>query len=167
MTRDEQKSVDSLTNLLSEIKKSNSEYRDRIDEKLEKLNKKVEHKHIPVDLNNEILKISQVAIGEAVKTVLTKYDSPLIKLVENVINENNAYLRQIISDSFSEVIRTEDFKNSILQAFAHKVSRSIVSQNDSLFSKVVNDLKQDATFRSKMTLAVSRVVEECISRAKE
>lgn len=114
----------------------------------------------------EILQSAQQAISHSIKEVLTKYDSPLTKLVKSVIEENNQELRSLINDSFQTVIRTDEFKTSILSAFSHKVARSVISNNDGLFEKVSNDLKQDVLFKSKMSLAVAAVVEEVLSERK-
>lgn len=114
-------------------------------------------------LEQEILRASQTAIAESIKTVLTGYNSPLNKLVAEVVNQETPFLRAIISDSFNQVIRTEDFKTAIVSAFSHKVARSIISNNDGLFDKVANELKQDSVFKAKMALAVSNVVNECLN----
>jgi transposase-like protein len=113
-------------------------------------------------LEKDILQSAQSAVQASVKEVLTKYDSPLHKLVKSVVEENSTELKKLISDSFTKVIRTENFKESIVNAFSHKVARSIISNNDGLFDKVSNELKQDAIFKSKMALAVAQVVNECL-----
>jgi len=113
-------------------------------------------------LSQDILQAAQVAVGKSIYEVLMKYDSPLQILTKQVIQENSTELKALISDAFTSVIRTEEFKKSIVNAFAHKVSRTIISNNEGLFDKVSNDLKQDQTFKAKMTLAVAAVVEECL-----
>ena len=50
---------------------------------------------------------------------------------------------------------------------AHKcnpLTKEIVSLG--LFDKVSNELKQDAVFKSKMALAVSNVVEQCLNERR-
>ena len=73
-------------------------------------------------------------------------------------------LKEIVDSSFKKVIRTEEFKASIVSAFSHKIARSIISNNDGLFDKVNNELKQDPVFKSKITLAISNIVEECLKQ---
>lgn len=119
------------------------------------------------DLQKEILQSAQQAVSASIRETLTKYDSPLIKLVKDVVNENSVELKELISSSFKTVIRTEEFKTSILSAFSHKVARTIISNNDGLFDKVSNELKQDSVFKAKMALAVSNVVEACLSERKQ
>lgn len=117
-------------------------------------------------LEKQVLQSAQIAIGESVKAVLTGYNSPLSLLVKSVVEENSKELRAIISDSFRLVISTDEFRQSIVNAFSHKVARTIISNNDGLFDKVSNELKQDAVFKAKMSLAVSNVVEECLTERK-
>jgi hypothetical protein len=118
------------------------------------------------DLEKDILKNTQLAITASIREVLTKYDSPLVKLVKDVVIAHNEELKKTITESFEQVIRTEEFKQSIVSAFSHKVARTVISNNDGMFEKVSNDLKQDAVFKAKMALAVSTVVEEVLRERK-
>ena len=118
------------------------------------------------DLEKDILQIAQQSIQKAIQESLTKYDSPLLQLVKQVVNEHSAELKGIISDSFDSVIKKDEFKQSIREAFSHKVARTIISNNDGLFEKVSNELKQDAIFKSKMALAVANVINECLEERK-
>jgi predicted oxidoreductase (fatty acid repression mutant protein) len=119
------------------------------------------------ELEQDILRTAQTSIAKAIADTLGGYNSPLTKLIISVVDENAKELRAIISDSFTQVIRTDDFKKSIVNAFSHKVSRTIISNNDGLFDKVSNDLKQDAVFKAKLSLAVANVVEECLTEKKK
>jgi hypothetical protein len=118
------------------------------------------------ELEKDILQAAQQSVSAAIRETLTKYDSPLVRLTKLVVEENATELKKLISDSFQAVIRTEEFKQSILSAFSHKVARTIISNNDGLFDKVSNELKQDSIFKAKMAMAVSNVVEECLNERK-
>jgi hypothetical protein len=61
----------------------------------------------------------------------------------------------------------EEFKESMLAAFNHKIARSLTSGQDGILDKVANELKQDPQFRAKVTLAVANVVEECLNVNKK
>lgn len=162
MTITEQKTIDNLLKVVSDLRSENSKFREDVKILVESINTKTEKKHLPINLEQDILKTAQTAIGESIKNCLSGYASPLTKLVTSVVDENTKELRSIISDSFTQVIRTDDFKQSIVAAFSHKVARTIISNNDGLFDKVSNELKQDAIFKSKMAIAVSNVVDECL-----
>lgn len=166
MTNKEEKTIQDLLSAVAAMREENKMFREYQQELVGEINKKVEAKHLPVTFEQDILKVAQTSIGEAIKGVLTGYNSPLTGLVKSVVDENSAQLRKIISDSFSEVISLPEFKQSIVNAFSHKVARTIISNNDGLFDKVSNDLKGDQIFKSKMSLAVANVVEECL-RGKE
>lgn len=166
MTKDEEKTINRLYELMSKIQQENNEFRKQVNDLANTINNKVETKHLPITLEQDILSVAQQSIQKAIQESMSKYDSPLIKLVTSVVNEHSTELRQIISDSFNQVIRTEDFKQSIVTGFSHKVARTIISNNDGLFDKVSNELKQDAVFKSKMALAVANVVNEVLSERK-
>jgi predicted oxidoreductase (fatty acid repression mutant protein) len=149
-----------------DLKQENQKFREDVNKQVESIGKKVDNKHMPITLEQDILQVAQQAIGKAIGDTLSGYNSPLTKLVLSVVDDHSVELRAIIADSFSKVIGTEDFKQSIINAFSHKVARTIISNNDGLFDKVSNELKQDAIFKSKMALAVSQVVEECLLKNK-
>ena len=166
MTTKEQQTIDNLFKAVQDLRTENSKFREDVKLQVETINTKTENKHVPITLEQDILRTAQIAMNESIKKVLTDYSSPLKKLVEAVVSENTTFLKQLISESFNTVIRTDDFKNSIINAFSHKVARNIISNNDGLFDKVSNELKQDAVFKSKMALAVSNVVEECLNERR-
>lgn len=166
MTTKEQKTIDDLLKVIQDLRVENTKFREDVKLQVETINTKTEKKHVPITLEQDILKTAQIAINHSIEKVLTDYNSPLKKLTEAVISENTIFLKGLISDCFNSVIKTEDFKKSIVSAFSHKVARSIISNNDGLFEKVSNELKQDAIFKSKMSLAVSNVIEECLTERK-
>jgi hypothetical protein len=166
MTSAERESINKILAVANELKSSVQNFKDKISNEVDIISRKVESKHIPIHLESDILRAAQIGIGDAIKTSLIGYNSPLIKLTDKVIQDHSDELKQIITESFESVIRTEEFKKSIVNAFSHKVARTIISNNDGLFDKVSNELKQDSTFKSKMTLAVANVVEECLKEKK-
>jgi division protein CdvB (Snf7/Vps24/ESCRT-III family) len=166
MTAQEQKQFDQLLQLDKDLRDENTKFREDVKAQVSTLRTQVEQKFLPMNLEEKILSTVQISMNEAIGKALTGYDSPLIKLVAAVIEENKVELRGIISTAFNQVIRTEDFKASIVSAFAHKVARTIISNNDGLFDKVSNDMKQDATFKAKMHIAVANVIEECLKERK-
>lgn len=166
MTTKEQQTIDNLFKAVQDLRTENAKFREDVKLQVETINTKTDKKHVPITLEQDILRTAQIAMNESIQKVLTDYSSPLKKLVEAVVSENTTFLKQLISESFNTVIRTDEFKNSIINAFSHKVARNIISNNDGLFDKVSNELKQDAVFKSKMALAVSNVIEECLNERR-
>ena len=163
MTKAEEKELQRIYEILKTMSKENESFKTTVAEQVAKIDRKVEIQYTPVNMEKSILKASQEAVYGSIIKALGDYNSPLTKLVAVVINENTTFLKEMISDAFNSVIRTEDFKKSIVDGFSHKVARTIVSNNEGLFDKVSNDLKQDNVFKSKMTLAVANVVNECLT----
>lgn len=165
MTTSEQKTVNELLSALSAMRKENADFKETVTKMVSSMNEKVEQKHIPISLESNILSKVQSAIDVSISETLKGYNSPLLVLIRQVVESRSGVLRDIITSSFDEVIALPDFKKSIVAAFSHKVAKSIISNNDGLFDKVSNELKQDAIFKSKMQIAVSNVVLECIANS--
>jgi hypothetical protein len=166
MTDKEQKTIDQLYKLVADIKLENKVLTQEIAKVIDSMNEKVEKKHMPITLEQDILSTVQASMQKAIQESLTQYNSPLVKLVTEVVNANSKELKEIIASSFNEVIKLDDFKSAIKTGFSHKIARTIISNNDGLFDKVSNDLKQDSVFKSKMALAVANVVNECLEERR-
>ena len=164
MTNSEEKQIQYLNQQLTAIREENRIFKDSITLLVESMNNKVDSKHAPIYFENDILSCVQSAMSETIKKTLEGYNSPLTKLILEVVNSRSNELRKIITESFDKVINLQEFKDSIITAFSHKVSKSIISNNDGLFDKVSNELKQDTIFKSKMSIAVSNVIEECLKK---
>ena len=150
MTTKEQQTIDNLFKAVQDLRTENAKFREDVKLQVEAINTKTDKKHVPITLEQDILRTAQIAMNESIQKVLTDYNSPLKKLVEAVVSENTTFIKQLISESFNTVIRTDEFKTSIINAFSHKVARSIISNNDGLFDKVSNELKQDAVFSKNL-----------------
>ena len=166
MTNKEQQTIDNLVKIVNNLINEDKKFCEDVNLQINNIVNKTEKKYLPITLEQDILRTTQIAIQDSIQKVLTAYDSPLSKLVKSVIDENSSELRKIISESFNQVIKTEEFKQSIVNGFSHKIARTIISNNDGLFDKVSNELKQDTIFKSKMAIAVSNVVDECLKERK-
>lgn len=111
-------------------------------------------------LEQDILKTIQLSIQKAIANALSRYDCPLNKLVNVVIEEHSAEIKQTITEALEQSIRTDEFKAGVREAVSHTVGRRIISGSDSLIQKGCNELEQDAAFRAKLTLAISNLVNE-------
>lgn len=162
MNSEEKKELKTLTEAMWAIKSENTEFRKQLTERIEKTEKLVESKHMPVFLEKDVLSSVQSSIHKAIESTMTGYSSPLTKLISSVVDQNSIKLREIISSAFEGAIATDNFKQAVFDAFTHKISRGIISGNDSLFEKVTNELKQDASFMAKVTLAIDQTLKEFI-----
>jgi hypothetical protein len=160
MNAEEKKALKELTEVATNLRYSMTEYKEHISTKVNNMEAKIDAKHLPLVLEDEIVKASRVAIISSIEASLKGYQSPLGKLVEKVILKNSQVLEDIIQDCFTQVINTEDFKEGVRQAFSHKVAKNLVGSCDGLFDKATHDLKQNPTFKAKLVMVVSNLVED-------
>ena len=160
MTSDEKKLFTEMKDMLRELRQSNAAYTEALNKRVDDIESIVKKKHLPVNLEADILSTAQAAVGKAISDSLTGYNSPLVKLATAVVEENSHELKAMINDSFTKVIHTDEFKQSIIDAFTHKIGRLLIDKSSGLLEKTVNDLRQDAVLKSRLALAVNNVVEE-------
>jgi hypothetical protein len=110
-------------------------------------------------LEQDILKAIQGSIGESIKSCLVDYNSPLNKLVESVVNSHTSELRDTIEYSFSKVIMSAEFKETVNNAFNHKLARILVDKLEGAIEKRVHELRSDPTIKAKMILAIEGIIK--------
>ena len=94
-------------------------------------------------MEKEVLKVVKKSISEAIITSLTKYDSPLKKITDNVINDNADELYSLINDEFSSMLYSGDFKESLTNALHTKLAQVLISRMGGDLEKKVNELKSN------------------------
>lgn len=65
-----------------------------------------------------------------------------------------------ISSELSEYVQNRTIPENLEQ----KVGRHVLSNFDGLFDKISNELKGDAKFRAKATLAMSAIIEDFLNK---
>ena len=166
MTTKEQQTIDSLYKVVSELRVENNKFREDITNQTQVLSDKIEKKHVPIDLENEIMDVVDKSLTKAMEVALTGYNSPLTKYAHNVVAKYQTEIEAVFNAVVSEGIKTEQFKERVREVLLHKIAKTIISGIDGSVDKTVNLMKQDAIFRSKLTLSVNTIVDEFLKQPK-
>lgn len=167
MTTKEEQSLDVIKQLMINIKEENFKFRNDMSTLVEELRKKVEEKHVPINLENDILKAIQLNISEAiVKTVASSYNNPFSSIVTNVINSRANELRDIVNSALSAAINSDHFAEGIREAVSHKAAKQLINGSSGLFDKISNELKSDQVYKAKLIIAIENIVNEYQNRNK-
>ena len=71
MTTKEQQTIENLFKVIQDLRTENSKFREDVKLQVEAINTKTEKKHVPITLEQDILRTSQIAINESIQKVLT------------------------------------------------------------------------------------------------
>lgn len=112
------------------------------------------------DLEQQILNEAKAGIAESIKKELTGYNKPLSTLTSKVLEEYEPQLRSIFKKSMDKIINDPSFEKEIHSALNHKVAKVLVSQLEGSVDKAVNAIKNDPMMKSRMILAIERIIEE-------
>lgn len=112
------------------------------------------------DLEKQILGAAGDGIRKAIGDALTGYNSLLTKFATEVINNNAVEIKNIMSEAFSKVVSTKEFREDIMAAFQHKVAKMLVGNLEGSVQKAVDALRGDATIRARMILAIEEIVKD-------
>ena len=108
-----------------------------------------------------ISQVKEVILGSLISQfgkVADGYDSPLKKIAAEVINENAQTIKQEFSNALQDCFADKEFMSIVRQEFKHKVAKNLVGKLEGEVEKAVAVLRQDPTMRSKMILAIERIV---------
>jgi len=164
MTTTEQKTVNELLQVARDLREANNNFRLEVEAKLKSVEGKIEQKHYPMILENEIQLAVQSSIKTAIESALTGYNSPLQKYAVNVVQKYQSSIEAIFDGVVSEAIATDEFKQRVRDVLISKIAKSMVSGVDGSVDKTINLMKQDAVFRSRLTLAVNGLVDEFLQK---
>jgi Fe2+ transport system protein B len=166
MTNTEQKTVNDLYKIASDLRDSNTKLRDEVERRVKEVENKVEQKHIPVNLEREVSNAVQASISKAFTDALGGYNSPLQKYALNVVAKYQSSIEGVFDEVVKEAIKTDEFKLRVREVLLHKIAKTMISGIDGSVDKTINQMKQDSVFRSRLTLSVNALVDEFITQNK-
>lgn len=164
MTTAEQKIIQQVAELMQQIRVENNNFRNDIASQIQAINAKVDKKHLPLTLEQDVLSAVNGAIAKGMADALSNsYNSPLVQYAKNVVENYKGEIEAIFNKVVDEGIRTDEFKSRVREVLLNKIAKTVISGIDGSVDKTINLMKQDAVFRSKLTLAVNGVVNDFLS----
>lgn len=113
-----------------------------------------------MDLEQQILNSIQGSVGKAIQESLSGYNSPLMKLISEVINNHKAELRERYEFAITAAIDSQQFREAVNEAFQHKLAKTVVANFSGSVDKAFNELKNEPTFKAKAILAIENILTE-------
>ena len=111
------------------------------------------------NLEEEILNATKTILINGIKT-LDGYSNPTKPIVISVIKEYEPTISIIFKDAIEKTIQSDNFKEVLQKLIAQRIVRELVGQSESSIARIVQKMKQDETFRARLTLAVDNIVTE-------
>ena len=113
MTTQEQKTVNDLYKIASDLRDANNKLRDEVEQRLKSVEGRVEQKHIPLVLENEIQKAVHSSIQKSLTDALGGYNSPLTKYALNVVAKYQTSIEGVFDEVVKEAIKTDEFRQRV------------------------------------------------------
>ena len=112
-----------------------------------------------LNLEEEILNATKTILINGIKT-LDSYSNPTKPIVISVIKEYEPSISIIFKDAIEKTIQSDTFKEVLQKLIAQRIVRELVGQSESSIARIVQKMKQDETFKARLTLAVDNIVTE-------
>lgn len=115
------------------------------------------------NLEEEILNATKTILINGIKS-LDGFNNPTKSIVNSVIKEYEPSISILFKDAIEKTIRSDNFKEELQKLISQRIVRELVSQSESSVARIVQKMKQDETFKAKLTLAVDNIVAEFITK---
>jgi hypothetical protein len=113
-----------------------------------------------MELNELVLKELNGAITQVIKDKLGAYNSPLSKMIDQVVVENQDEIKGILREAISEAVTQKEFRAEVKTAFMHTLARSLMNDFKGEIEKQSNALRQQADFRARVVMAIEKVIDQ-------
>lgn len=112
-----------------------------------------------MNLEQEIINQVRSGIGEAIAKTIGGYNTPLEKLIRQVIDNHGDVIKSLVEEAFSSALSGE-LRTSLKQALSHKIAKLMVSKMEGEIEKRVNDLRSNPATRGYIIVAVEKAISE-------
>lgn len=112
-----------------------------------------------LNLEEEILNATKTILINSIKS-LDGYNNPTKSLVNSVIKEYEPSISSLFKDALEKAIRNDNFKEELQKLISQRIVRELVGQSESSIARIVQKMKQDETFKARLTLAVDNIITE-------
>ena len=115
------------------------------------------------NLEEEILNATKTILINGIKA-LDSYNNPTKSIVDSVIKEYEPSISLLFKKAIETAISSDNFKEELQKLISQKIVRELVSQSESSIARIIQKMKQDETFRARLTLAVDNIVTEFVGK---
>ena len=111
------------------------------------------------NLEEEILNATKTILINGIKA-LDGYNNPTKSIVNSVIKEYEPSISLLFKDAIEKTIRSDNFKEELQKLISQRIVRELVGQSESSIARIGQKMKQDETFRARLTLAIDNIVTD-------
>ena len=111
------------------------------------------------NLEEEILNATKTILINGIKS-LDGYNNPTKSIVNSVIKEYEPSISLLFKEAIEKTIRSDNFKEELQKLISQRIVRELVSQSESSIARIVQKMKQDESFRARLTLAIDNSITE-------
>ena len=111
-----------------------------------------------MNFEQQVLDALKKGISEVIVSKLGGYNSPIDTVIKDVFESEKQAVTNILKKVFQEVIGSNEFKATIKEEFQRKVAKNLVGMLEGQVAKAADALKQDQTMKSRMILAIEKIV---------
>lgn len=111
-----------------------------------------------MNIEQQILQTVKDGIGDAIKSRLSGYNTPLTSLIDGAVKSREPEIRKLIEDAIDGAM-IGDFRAALQDAITHKLARVITAKMEGEIEKRANELRASPEVRARITLAIDAALK--------
>lgn len=111
-------------------------------------------------IGETVTDVIRSAIGTATLERLKGYNSPLSKIIDDVVAANSGTIRGILQEAITDKANNAEFRAEVKSSFMHSLARVLMNEFKGEIEKQAHALRQNPEFRANVVLAINNVVKE-------
>lgn len=137
-----------------------SEFKKQTEEFVKTIKELREAKSRSFNFESDIMLGIRNSVKEATMKTLIDHYGPLSGLIKEVVFKYKDEFQGIFNKALNDCFSSEEFYSELKQQVMKKIAQELVSSCQSVVSKSVEQLKQNAAFKAQMILLIEKTINE-------
>ena len=157
MTKTESKELAELIDNIRRLTLALSQHKQQTEESIQEIKKEV--RSHPIILENDFNKNIQQTIIKSLDAVMSGYSSPIKPIIDELVKRNKHIIESAFLDGI-ESLDKEALKDEIKDKLIKDFVKNSINSSGGMVDKFFAELKQDKSFRARLTVLIDNVVRE-------
>lgn len=112
------------------------------------------------NFEQEVLQQVNESIAKSIAEKMTGYNSPLGKIVDNVITKHEGVIFDLVNGHVAASLSSIELRKELAEAVNKKIARLLIQRVEGELEKRVNALRADPIARARIDIAISEAVAD-------
>lgn len=161
MTKVERNQMIQLMQTITDLTLLMIDFKNTVNSKIADIDKKVINQPLKLetDFNNNI---NDIICKALLNQLSNGYNSPIKSILQTIVSKNKLFIENAVENAINE-LQELSLKDEIKKQLVKSVVSDCINSTGGIVDKYFNTIKQDPIFRSKLNVAIDKLVIDLIN----